>query len=68
MATDRLLTETEAARTLRLAVTTLRRWRQLGRGPSWHKIGPAAVRYDASELRDYIDGNKRRSTRDGAAR
>ena len=62
--TGGLLTEVEAARALGLAVTTLRRWRQLGRGPAWHKIGPAAVRYDATELRDYIKRNKRRSTRD----
>ncbi len=66
--TDRLISETEAARTLGLAVATLRRWRQLGRGPAWHKIGPAAVRYDVAELRAYVARSTRRSTRDGTAR
>ncbi len=60
--TTELLTETEAARVLRLAVTTLRRWRYSGRGPVWHKIGHL-VRYDAAELREYIAHNTRRSTR-----
>jgi predicted DNA-binding transcriptional regulator AlpA len=59
-----LLTEVEAARVLGLATTTLRRWRQIGRGPRWAKVGPAAVRYDLRELERYIERNTHTSTRD----
>jgi predicted DNA-binding transcriptional regulator AlpA len=63
-----LLTETEAARVLGLAVPTLRRWRWAGRGPRFAKIG-AAVRYDPAELRAYIERSTRTSTSDdGGAR
>ena len=46
-----------------MAVATLRRWRWAGRGPRFAKIG-AAVRYDPTELRDYIERSTRTSTSD----
>jgi predicted site-specific integrase-resolvase len=60
---DTLIPETLAAEQLAVAVATLRRWRQKGRGPRFVKVG-AAVRYDADELRAYIERNTRTSTRD----
>lgn len=64
---DALIPETLAAEQLAVAVATLRRWRQTGRGPRFVKIGHA-VRYDPAELREYVESNKRRSTRDEAGR
>lgn len=64
---DRLISEAFAAEHLAVAVATLRRWRQKGRGPRFVKIG-AAVRYDPAELRAYVERNTRRSTREGAER
>ena len=37
---DTLITEKEAAKQLCLTQSTLRKWRWLGRGPSFIKIGP----------------------------
>lgn len=59
----RLMPEGEAAQCLGVAVATLRRWRWAGRGPKYAKIG-AAVRYDAEELRAYVERSMRRSTSD----
>jgi len=64
---DTLIPETLAAEQLAVAVATLRRWRQKGRGPRFVKIG-AAVRYNADDLRAFIERNTRHSTRDGGAR
>ena len=58
-----LVNETEAARILALSVKTLRRWRWVGRGPSFVKIG-AAVRYDLADLSAYIEAGRRSSTTD----
>ena len=58
-----LINETEAARVLGLRVTTLRRWRWLGKGPHFVKIG-TAVRYDPTVLADFIDAGRRTSTSD----
>ena len=62
----KLLTETQVAERLNLRVATLRRWRWLGQGPRFIKIG-AAVRYDPQELRDYLAKQVRSSTSDPGA-
>jgi predicted DNA-binding transcriptional regulator AlpA len=39
------LTSAEAAHLLAVSPTTLQRWRSLGCGPAFHRIGPRCVRY-----------------------
>ncbi len=52
--TSELLTTREAAAFLKLCPTSLRRWRRLGIGPQWLKIGPRAVRYSRADLDQYL--------------
>ena len=59
----RLVDEREAAERLGLAVATLRRWRWVGRGPLFVKIG-GAVRYDPADLDALIEAGRRNSTSD----
>ena len=67
-AAQRLLKEADAARILNVQVATLRRWRWIGRGPCFYKIG-AAVRYDPADLDEFNTSGRRRSTSDpGPAR
>lgn len=49
-----LWTESEAAKRLAVSVHTLRRWRVLGRGPVFLKVGCKAVRYRESDLADFL--------------
>jgi Helix-turn-helix domain len=58
-----LLNETQAAHQLGLKVTTMRRWRWSGDGPTFIKIG-AAVRYDPIDLQKFIEAGRRSSTSD----
>ena len=53
---DTLITEKEAALQLCLTQSSLRKWRWLGRGPSFIKIG-AAVRYDPGDIKRFITQN-----------
>jgi predicted site-specific integrase-resolvase len=53
-----LRNEYQAAQALGLSVKTLRRWRWLGRGPVWRKLG-AAVRYADADLAAFIEAAKR---------
>ena len=53
-----LVGEEEAARILGLAVQTLRNWRFRRIGPNYLKIGNRAVRYQISEILDYIESRK----------
>ena len=62
-----LLKEKEAADYLRLAVTTLRRWRWSGTGLPFVKIG-SAVRYELSALDDFIAAGRRSSTSERRAK
>ncbi len=62
----KLLTETQVAGMLNLQVATLRRWRWMGQGPRFIKIG-AAVRYDPQELKAYLAKQVRSSTSDPGA-
>lgn len=51
-----LLTETEAAALLSVAVQTLRNWRWRGEGPRFRKIGNRLVRYARADLQAFIEG------------
>jgi hypothetical protein len=59
---EALVTEVEAARTLNLAVHTLRNWRARQVGPAYVKLG-GAVRYIPGALRDYIQARTLRPVR-----
>ncbi|MFO1127865.1 MAG: helix-turn-helix domain-containing protein [Rhodospirillales bacterium] len=58
-----LINETRAAQVLGLKVSTLRRWRWLGQGPRFIKVG-TAVRYDPADVEAFIAAGRRRSTSD----
>ncbi|MBK9166600.1 MAG: helix-turn-helix domain-containing protein [Bryobacterales bacterium] len=54
-----LLNEHEAAHVLGMQVRTLQRWRCLGRGPSFVKVGGYSVRYDRRDLMTWLDSQPR---------
>lgn len=56
-----LITEHEAARHLRLAVATLRKWRVHGGGPRYIKLS-RAVRYDPADLAEWVAARRFDST------
>ena len=56
-----LLTENEVAKRLSLTTNTLRKWRCLGKGPNFIKIG-SAVRYEQEEITTFIEGSIKNST------
>ena len=56
-----LKTRKEAARLLRVSVSTLDRWRMLGCGPIYRKL-KGGVFYTTSDLEDFINAGKRIST------
>jgi predicted DNA-binding transcriptional regulator AlpA len=51
---DPYLTEREVAEVTKISLATLRRWRLLGRGPRFHKLG-ACVRYRHSEVEAWVN-------------
>jgi predicted DNA-binding transcriptional regulator AlpA len=51
---DQLLNEQEVARITGLSLATVRRWRLLGTGPQYLKIG-AAVRYRPSDFQSWMN-------------
>ena len=55
------LTQTEAARLLRVSVRTLERWRLEGSGPSYRKFGRRVV-YSRNDLMEWTHGCIRSST------
>ena len=57
----KLLTEEQVAEQLSITTNTLRKWRWLGKGPAFIKIG-AAVRYEADTLATFIRSNVKTST------
>ena len=59
-----LLTEIEAANYLCLSSATLRKWRCVGKGPSFLKIG-SAVRYDLQTIRAYLEACVQRPYNEG---
>lgn len=58
-----LLDEDEAAALLRSKPSTLRKWRCVGGGPRFVKIG-RSVRYDLRDVQAFIDASRRSSTSD----
>ncbi len=59
--TTTVLTVTQAAKYLGLAVSTLNKWRCHGGGPAFIKMG-RAVRYKQADLEVYISKHKATST------
>ena len=51
---ERLLNDHEVAARVGVSVATVRRWRQLGTGPLYLKIG-ALVRYRPQDIHDWLD-------------
>lgn len=51
-----LLTETETAEALHVAVRTLRNWRALRKGPRFRKIGQRLVRYHRADVAVFARG------------
>ncbi len=47
----------EAAKIIGLATQTLRNYRQLGRGPAYHRIG-ASIRYKVEDLELYMNKHR----------
>jgi len=60
-----LLTEAGAAVYLAVARKSLERWRSLGIGPPFVRIGVRGVRYARDDLDLYIAAQRRTSTSDG---
>ena len=60
-----LMNEQETAAYLAISAATLRRWRWVGRGPRFIKIG-AAIRYDPTDLEAFLIAGRRRSTSEQA--
>ena len=58
---NKLLTEEQVAEQLSITTNTLRKWRWLGKGPAFVKMG-AAVRYEADTLATFIKSNIKTST------
>jgi predicted DNA-binding transcriptional regulator AlpA len=56
-----LLTEIEVAKQLCLTTHTLRKWRWLGKGPNFIKIG-SSVRYEQEKITSFIEDNIKKST------
>lgn len=63
-----MLTELNVARCVGMSVQTVRRWRRLGQGPKYLKIG-SCVRYRAEDVSLWIaafpDGRDERKKRTG---
>lgn len=60
---DQLLTAHEAAKLLTVKPKTLDRWRWLGGGPKFYKVG-RLVRYKRSDLEAFLAAGERTSTSD----
>ncbi len=56
---DHLNTRQEAAERLGTSVATLDRWRYVGEGPAFVKLGPRQVRYLDSDLDAFIEAGQR---------
>ena len=56
-----LMTERDAARRMGLSVRTLQKWRLLGQGPCYLKLGQA-VRYDPDDLEAFVQAARRTCT------
>ncbi|WP_411819895.1 helix-turn-helix domain-containing protein [Hyphococcus formosus] len=56
-----LLTPKQAAQRLTLSPQTLARWRLIGQGPKWSKLGGRVV-YEEGDLREWVKSQIRQST------
>ena len=54
---SRMFAEKEAAEQIGCTFHTLRKWRLLGKGPRYHKVG-RLVRYAETDLAAYLDANR----------
>jgi hypothetical protein len=57
-----LLTEIEVSQMTKISVKTLQRWRCVGDGPLFTKLGEgkkAPVRYDARDIQTYVEQGRR---------
>lgn len=61
---ERMMRETEVAALLGVSRRTLQGWRWRGGGPPYVRIG-GAVRYEPTEVRAWLDAQRRTSTSDG---
>ncbi|MFK8251791.1 helix-turn-helix transcriptional regulator [Ancylobacter terrae] len=66
-ALQKLLDTNEAAQIVGLGKSTLDKLRISGGGPRFVKVGGRRVLYDPADLREWLDGLKRRSTSDRGA-
>ena len=64
---DTLLRAEQAAELLTVAPATLEKWRRIGGGPVFVKLG-RAVRYRAGELRSFVTARATKSTAEAGAR
>ena len=53
-----------AAERLNISPRTLERWRIVGGGPPYRKLGPQIVRYSVEDLDAWFAGSRRVSTSD----
>ena len=56
-AINHLIDERKAAKALCCSVAALRKWRLLGRGPAYCKVG-RFVRYADADLAEYLNANR----------
>lgn len=63
--TKSFLTTQEAAEYLGLKPSTLEKWRVVGGGPEFRKLGGRSVRYHRDDLDAWAAANKRRNTSQG---
>ena len=61
---QKLVTTAAAADRLNISPRTLERWRIVGGGPPFRKLGPQIVRYDVADLDAWYAGSLRKSTSD----
>lgn len=53
-----LLTTNQAAEILALRSATLKKWRVLGIGPKYVRVGPRTIRYRWVDLKNFIDSQQ----------
>jgi len=50
----RNLNDIDVAHYLGVSISTVRRWRLVGDGPRWIRIGASSIRYPLSDLENYV--------------
>lgn len=64
VAIQKLLDSAETAELTGLGKSTLEKLRVTGGGPRFVKVGGGRVLYDPADLKEWLEGKKRRSTSD----